>query len=172
MAAGGYCLACGEAAMANNRRLLTSETSLSVYKAWRSLFDERLKEKRTELDMDLVLQASAPSYICRKCYRSFEVFCDRKSQLLERLNPAIEKMLSIPSSPHQSGHTTPSRKRSCPWPPSHHERRMKYPRLTVSDKDSSCSHASPGVEVFYYLQHISQWHSVLYLDSYLMSHVD
>ena len=84
MAAGGYCdcLACGEAAMANNRRLLTSETSLNVYKAWRILVDERLKEKRTELDMDLVLQASAPSYICRKCYRSFEVFCDRKSQLL------------------------------------------------------------------------------------------
>ena len=156
MAAGGYCdcLACGEAAMANNRRLLSSETSLNVYKAWRILVDERLKEKRTELDMDLVLQASAPSYICRKCYRSFEVFCDRKSQLLERLNPAIEKMLSIPSSPHQSGYTTPLRKRSCP---SHPERRMKYPRLTVSDKDSSCSHASPGVEVFKTtnLQHIS-----------------
>ena len=66
--------------MANNRRLLSSESSANVHKAWRNLVDERLKEKETELDVDLVLKASALSYICRKCYRSLEVFCDRKAR--------------------------------------------------------------------------------------------
>ena len=148
-AAGGYCLACGQAAMANNRRLLSSESSISVHKAWRNLVDERLKENEKELDMDLVEKISAPTYMCKKCHRSYEVFCDRKSQLLERLNAAIEKMHSVRSLSYQSGHTTPSRKRSCPF--SHPERRTKYPRMSISDKDPSCSYASPGVEVLKFI---------------------
>lgn len=65
-AAGGYCLACGQAAMANNRRLLSNESSISVHKAWRNLVDERLKENEMELDMDLVEKISAPTYMCKK----------------------------------------------------------------------------------------------------------
>ena len=62
--AAAYCLACGQATMAN-RRLLNSESSSSVQKAWRNLLDERLKEKEMELDMDLVLIVSAPNYVCK-----------------------------------------------------------------------------------------------------------
>ena len=49
--------------MANNRRLLSSESSISVHKAWRNLVDERLKENEMELDMDLVEKISAPTYM-------------------------------------------------------------------------------------------------------------
>ena len=86
-----------------------------MHKAWRNLVDERLKENEMELDMDLVEKISAPTHMCKNVIDRMKHSVRGKVSCLERLNPAIEKMLSVHSSFHQSGPTTPSRKRSCPF---------------------------------------------------------
>ena len=63
-AAVGFCLACGQATMANNRRILRSKASSNVQKAWRDLLAERLKDKDMEIDVESVLGDATPSYVC------------------------------------------------------------------------------------------------------------
>ena len=76
-AAAGFCLACGQATMANNRRILRSEACSNVQKASRDLFADRLKDKDREIVVESVLG---------------DAFHERKSQLLSMLDSAIEKM--------------------------------------------------------------------------------
>ena len=84
-----FCLACGIATQPNARRLLCSEASATVCQVWSELLGERLKERRTEVDVHSVMEAGC---VCKKCFMAVKAFHDRKMQLL---NIAIEKSGSV-----------------------------------------------------------------------------
>ena len=146
MESAGYCLACGQPATLGNRRILCSEATSNVHTAWERLFDERMKLKGAQIDIESFLgneQSPNPGCMCKKCFMSVKAFSERKKQLLERLDCAIERMPRIPSQ-SQSDHTeelhqeTPSRLQSRKrlLPSSREQHCAKRPRLS-----------QPGVQV-------------------------
>ena len=121
--------------------------------AWERLLDERMKLKDAQIDVESLLgneQSPNPGCMCKKCFMSVKAFSERKKQLLERLDCAIERMPRIPSQ-SQSDHTeelhqkTPSRLQSRKrlLPSSREQHRAKRPRLSQPAFDSQ----SPGVQV-------------------------
>ena len=149
------CLACGKVIGINDQRNLCSESASDVYKVWRDLFVERLKDK--DMDMESVFRAVGHTCTCRNCFKSIERFCEKKNQFLGKLDAAIKKIpntsriISGLSESSADSHTPSrqltSRKRRCPCP--YPEQRSKFPR-TSGDWHSfapSSSSTSPGVEV-------------------------
>ena len=140
--------------MANNRRILRSEASNNVQRAWRDLLAERLKDKDMDIDVESVLEATSPSYVCRKCFKSIEAFHERKSQLLSKFDSVIEKILNTSitvsglsessADPLTPSRQLTSRKRSSPGP--YPEQRSKFPRISANLYSAAPS-SSPGVQV-------------------------
>ena len=50
-----FCLACGQATLPNNRRLLNGDTAIVVRQVWQGLLAEKLEQKRIEVDIKSVL---------------------------------------------------------------------------------------------------------------------
>ena len=85
-----FCLACGKVIGINDQRKLCSESASDVYKVWRGLFVERLKDK--DMDMESVFRALGHTCTCRNCFKSMEIFCEKKNQFLGKLDAAIKKI--------------------------------------------------------------------------------
>lgn len=154
-----FCLACGKEIGPNDQRYLCKESAGDVYRVWSALLLERLKDKDMEMDVESVFTAAGHNCTCKNCFKLIERFCDKRIQLLRKLDAVIKKIpnasgisTSGGSSESNDNTHTPSRqvtsrKRRCPCP--HPDQRNKFPRISADWHSfaPSSSSASPGVEV-------------------------
>ena len=109
-----FCLACGQAVTANDRRILRNEASSYVRMMWQRLLDDKLEQKSFRVDVASALgDEESPGCVHRKCFMSIKTFAERRDQFLDKLDAAIEKMPKVPlSEDYDSNHeseATPSR---------------------------------------------------------------
>ena len=144
-----FCLACGQAVAANDRRILRREASSYVRIMWQRLPDDKLKQKCFRVDVASTLgDESSPGCVHKKCFMSIKNFAEKRDQLLDKLDAAIEKMPRLPpQDDHDGSHseTTPirlQRKRTLSSI-SEKQSTSKRPRLISQFNPSQ----SPGVQV-------------------------
>ena len=90
--ADSFCLICGQAVAANDRRILRNVASSYVRIMWQRLLDDKLKQKSFEVDVTSALgDEESPGCVHRKCFVSMKSFAERRDQFLDKLDAAIEK---------------------------------------------------------------------------------